>query len=146
MEHVAIMRKSWGLLPKIAQGRKTIESRWLRNRSAPWDTVAAGDVVYFKNSGGPVTLMARVAAVKQLSGLTPERIAAILREYGGADGLEPDELPDYEALFCAKRYCVLIFLQDIAPVGPFNIDKRGFGAMAAWLSVPAVRDIVTDRI
>jgi len=28
MEHVAIMRKAWGLTDKILSGQKKIESRW----------------------------------------------------------------------------------------------------------------------
>lgn len=32
MEHVAIMKKSWGLTRKILSGEKTIESRWYRFR------------------------------------------------------------------------------------------------------------------
>lgn len=51
MHHVAIMKPSWKLIPKILSGEKTIESRWYQTRRAPWNGIAAGDVVYFKDSG-----------------------------------------------------------------------------------------------
>lgn len=67
MDHVAIMRKSWGLTQKILTGEKKIESRWYNVRYAPWDKIEKGDMVYFKDSGTPVTLRTRVQKVLQFS-------------------------------------------------------------------------------
>ena len=39
MEHVAIMKKSWGFIEKILGGQKTIESRWYSLKSKPWDNI-----------------------------------------------------------------------------------------------------------
>lgn len=42
MEHVAIMRKSWGLTDKILSGQKKIESRWYKTwfgAMSSWITV-----------------------------------------------------------------------------------------------------------
>ncbi len=138
MEHIAIMNKSWGLLPKIVSGHKTIESRWLMNRSAPWNKVHEGETVYFKDTTGLVTTRATVSHVLQFDNLTPDRVHELLDFYGEDDGIMPAELARYEALFSRKRYCVLIFLENIQPVEPFAIDKRGFGAMASWISVLSV--------
>ncbi|MEI7477466.1 MAG: hypothetical protein WCJ81_02865 [bacterium] len=41
MDHVAIMKKSRKLIPKIVSGEKTIESRWYQTKRAPWNTVHA---------------------------------------------------------------------------------------------------------
>lgn len=141
MHHLAIMRKSWGLTQKIASGQKTIESRWYLNRSAPWDKIHTGDIVYFKDSGEPVTLQATVSKVLQFEGLTPAKVRQLLHEYGSQDGLTPDNIPHYYELFKKKRYCLLIFLQDVKPVEPFHIDKTGFGAMAAWITVSSVKHL-----
>ena len=54
--HIAIMKKSWGLIPKILDGTKTCESRWYRSRVAPWDKIRPGDNLYFKNAGEPVSI------------------------------------------------------------------------------------------
>lgn len=138
MEHIAIMKKSWGLVPKILDGRKIIESRWLLNRSSPWDKVKRGDTVFFKNVGEPVTAKALVSDVLQFEDLTPKRVHEILDWYGEDDGLAPEEIAHYEALFRDKNFCVLIFLEDAQEITPFNIDKEGYGAMSAWISVPSV--------
>lgn len=136
MEHVAIMKKSWGLLPKILSGDKTIESRWYMHRVAPWNRVQAGDTVYFKNSGELITARAQVQSVLQFADLTPERVYDILAQCGSADGLTSEMLPAFEHMFKDKKYCILIFLERAAPVRPFTIDKQGYGAMAAWLCLP----------
>jgi len=42
MDHVAIMKRSWGLIPKILSGEKTIESRWYKKRIPPWNRISKG--------------------------------------------------------------------------------------------------------
>jgi ASC-1-like (ASCH) protein len=138
MEHIAIMRKSWGLLDRILTGEKTIESRWYSVRYRPWDAVRKGERVYFKNSGESVTVRARVARVVQFENLTPRKVSAILREYGRRDGLRPEEINSYYRMFRSKKYCLLIFLQKSQKLRPFEINKKGFGAMSAWLTVKSV--------
>ena len=141
MEHVAIMKKSWGLLPKLVSGQKTIESRWLVNQSGPWGKVREGETIYFKDAGEPVTVKATVSHVLELDNLGPGRVREILDFYGEDDGISDTEIPQYEALFSDKQYCVLIFMENIQTIEPFHIDKQGFGAQTAWISVPSVHQI-----
>ncbi len=141
MDHVAIMKKSWGLIPKILSGEKVIESRWYQTRRAPWGKIAAGDTVYFKNSGEPVMMMARVSKVLSFDELTPKKVKALLKQYAAADGLSFKSLPKFYERFKNKRYCLLIFLETPRLIKPFQIDKRGFGLMAAWLSVGTIRKV-----
>ena len=141
MHHVAIMKKSWGLTEKILSGEKTIESRWYSARCAPWDRIAKGDAVYFKNSGEPVTLASRVLGVKQFELHGQKDVKKILSQYGREDGILSGERETFFERFKNKKYCILIFLQNVRTVRPFNIDKRGFGAMAAWVSVKKIASI-----
>jgi ASC-1-like (ASCH) protein len=141
MDHIAIMRKSWGLLPKILSGEKTIESRWYKNKYAPWDRIKKGDIVYFKNSGEPIIVKASVSDVFQFSNLNSTKVKEILNKYGAKDGLSKDELDKYYEMFKDKKYCLLIFLDNPQEIKPFDIDKTGFGAMAAWISVKNINTI-----
>lgn len=145
MYHVAIMKKSWGLLKKIANGEKTVESRWYKTKRAPWDEIAAGDMVYFKNSGEAVTLRASVERVLQFSELTPRRVRAILLQYGRQDGIASGRIPAFYRLFRDKRYCILIFLRTLEHVTPFHIDKTGFGAMSAWITCSHINQVRTYK-
>lgn len=141
--HIAIMRKSWGLTAKILKGTKTIESRWYRNKYRPWGEIEAGDEIYFKDSGEPVKIKATVDKVLQFEDLTSEKVVEILKKYGKADGLGIDsgDFEKYFQMFKNKRYCLLVFLKDVREVEPFEIDKTGFGAMAAWLMIDNIDKI-----
>ncbi len=122
MNHVAIMNKKFGdLIPKILSGEKKIESRWSKNKIAPWNRVKTGDRIYFKNSGGPVVVMAIAGKVRQFE----------KSDFGKARQLFP--VPNEWVR--GKNYCVLIWLKNPKKVSPFRINKSGFGSAAAWLCI-----------
>ena len=141
MEHLAIMKKSWGLLDKILSGQKKIESRWYSAKCKPWDGVKKGEIIYFKDSGGPVRIKAEVGKVLQFADLTPRKVKEILVEFGEAIGIEKEKIPEFFELFKNEIYCLLIFLKNPVEIKPFEIDKTGFGAMSAWISVDDISKI-----
>lgn len=141
MEHVAIMRKSWGLLPRILSGEKTIESRWYSSRRPPFGKIKAGETIYFKDSGEPITISAEVEKVLEFSGLNPKKAEEILCRYGSMDGLRREEIPEFLERFKGKKYCTLIFLKNPHKIPPFEISKKGFGSMAAWICAPKIQEL-----
>jgi len=141
MEHLAIMKKSWGLTQKILNGQKKIESRWYSVKCKPWNNIKKGEVVYFKDSGEPVKIKSEVKKVCQLVDLTPKKVKEILDKYGQDIGIEKEDLPDFFERLKNKKYCLLIFLKNPTKVEPFNIDKTGFGAMSAWITAESVSKI-----
>ena len=138
------MRKSWGLTCKILTGEKKIESRWYHAKYPPWDRIHPDDTVYFKDSGEPVTIRAKVAKVIQFSDLTPRKVGEILRTYGKLDGLGIQDIPKFAARFKDKKYCILIFLKNVQKIQSFEIDKSGYGNMAAWITVRSVASMRKD--
>jgi len=141
MEHIAIMRKSWGLTDKILTGQKKIESRWYSVKYKPWNRIKEGETVYFKNSGEPIRIRAIVGRVQQFFDLTPQRVREILDEYGADDGIERVNIPEFLERFKNKKYCVLISLKNPQEIRPFEINKAGFGAMSAWITVDDISRI-----
>ena len=141
MEHVAIMRKSWGLTQKIITGEKNIESRWYKVKYPPWNSIRPGDVIYFKNSGEPVTIKAEVGKVLQFSDLDAGKVKKILKKYGKDDGIERRRMPEFFEIFKDKKFCILIFLKSPEEVEPFMIHKDNFGVMASWITVKDVDSI-----
>lgn len=95
MDHVAIMKKSWGLIPKI----------------------------------------------KEFENLTPKSVRKILEKYGGEDDISVSNLERTIKWARKKRYCTLIYLKNPKEIKPFNVDKTGFGAAAAWLCVGKINRI-----
>ena len=141
MQHVAIMKKSWGLTDKILNGQKKIESRWYSIKYKPWDSIKEGETVYFKDSGEPVKTKAEIGKVMQFTDLTPSKVKEILDKYGKDDGIEEEKIPEFFERFKDKKYCMLIFLKNPTKIQPFEINKTGFGAMSAWITVDDISKI-----
>jgi ASC-1-like (ASCH) protein len=141
MDHVAIMKKSWKLTDKVANGEKKIESRWYKSKRSPWNQIKAGETVYFKNAGEPVCLKAKVKRVMQFSGLTPKKVKEILNKYAKADGIEKNKIGSFFRMFKDKKYCLLVFLKNPLRVRPFLVKKSGFGLMSAWLTMRSISQV-----
>ena len=141
MQHLAILRKSWNLDKKILSGTKSIESRWYKQRRAPWNKIQKGETVFFKNSGEPVTLKAEVAKVIQIEDLTPQKVEELLNGHYTDLGIKKESIPKFTQQFKDKRYCILIHLKNPKTIEPFNIDKTGYGLMAAWITVDDINTL-----
>jgi predicted transcriptional regulator len=139
MHHIAIMKKSRRLIPKILSGEKTIESRWYKARFAPWDRIKAGDTVYFKDSGEPVTAKAKVEKVVQYNELDEDTFDEVIENYADQIGLKTREYTDY---YRSKNYCILIFLENPQQLEePFQIDKTGYGNATAWMVMDDIEEV-----
>ena len=138
MHHVAIMKKSWGLIPKILSGEKTIESRWYKTRRAPWGKVHRGDIIFFKNSGEPVAARAEARRVMQFEIDGLRDAGRIIKKYGKRICFIDKNPKHWVGL---PTYCILIFLENPKTIKPIQIDKTGFGSATAWLTVGNIRDI-----
>jgi len=142
MQHVAILNKKLKLLPKVLSGEKSIESRWYVARYAPWNRIGTGDVVYFKNSGEPITAKVHVKKVLQFSNLNKSKILEILDKYGTKIGFEKKDHLAWANKMQKKNYCILIFLENPQKIEPFRINKKGFGNACAWMCAQDIEQIM----
>lgn len=141
MDHIAIMKKSWGLTGKILTGEKTAESRWYKSKYAPWNRIRVGDTIYFKDSGKPVTIKAKVKKVFQFDKLTSLKTKEILDKWGRADLGTGEMTKEIQKYTSNKNYCILIFFDKVKKIKPFAINKTGFGAMSSWISTGDINKI-----
>ncbi len=146
MDHVAIMKLSWHLLPKILSGEKTLESRWYNTKHAPWDRIQPGETVYFKDSGKPVTIKATVQRVLQFDELTPEKVQELLAKHEKDAGIPQEKRALFYDFFKNKKYCILVFLKNPHAIQPFYINKKGFGMMSAWITVDSIDGIAKTTL
>jgi len=140
-DHVAIMKKSWGLIPKILDGTKTCESRWYKSRIVPWDRIHPGDTVYFKDSGEPVTAKATVSKVLQYKIKDNNHALEVMEKHAKKDlGLKriPKGIKNY---ILDKNYAIFVFIDSVKKVKQFKIDKTGFGSMSAWITVGDINKV-----
>lgn len=135
MDHVAILKKKW--LEKILSGEKTIESRWYKQKRDPYQNIAQGDMVYLKETGKPITARARVEKVLFFNKLTEQKIKEIVHRYGKEIGMRQEAASS----FLGKNYCTLIVLKNPQRISPFQINKKGFGNMTAWITVGDIKKI-----
>jgi len=141
MDHLAVMRKSWGLIPRILNKEKIAESRWYKSKIAPWNKIEVNHNIYFKNTGEPVTVRAKVTEVMQHKISNNKMALKILEKYARKDlGIKkiPSEILNY---IKDKKYAVIIFFDKVEKIKPFNIDKTGFGTMTAWITVDNIKKI-----
>lgn len=137
MDHIAILDKKRNLLSKIISGEKTIESRWYKFKKTPYKNIASKDTVYFKDSGEAVTTKAEVEKVLFFDHLNEDKIKQILHEYGQQICIPESYAPE----LVGKNFCTLIFWKNVQQIVPFNINKKGFGLMAAWITVKDINSI-----
>ena len=137
MDHLAILAKKRKLLSKIISSEKNIESRWYKFKRTPYDNISVGEMIYFKDSGDPVTVKAKVSEVLFFQDLNLEKIKWILEKYGKNIGI----LSSFPPELIGKKFCTLIFLHEVEEIKPFNIDKTGYGLMAAWITIDDIERI-----
>lgn len=148
MDHVAILRKGKikkrdNLLANIIAGSKTIESRWYVNRIAPWNKIKVGEWIYFKESGKPVNVKAKISKVIQFENLNESVIKEIINNYGSkiAPNNSIEDNIKWALSQTKKRYCILVFLKNVEQIKPFNINKKGFGISSAWLVTDSIEKL-----
>jgi len=120
--HLVILRKPY--LDAILDGRKKIESRFLRVKQHGFGRVQPGDKLFLKVSSGSVCATARASAVKSFENLTPSQIIEIKRKYNryiiGNDEYWRDKRD--------SRYGFLVWLRDVKSIEPVRINKKDWRA------------------
>lgn len=137
MEHIAILSKKLRMLQKILSGEKTIESRWYVHKKVPYNCIKKGENIYFKESGEPVSVKAVVEKALFFDNLNDAKIMGILKVFGTGIGVSTS----YAEKLKGKRFCTLVFINNVESINPFNINKKGYGLMAAWICIDDINRI-----
>lgn len=132
MQHVALVRKA--CLEAILEGRKRVESRLTVSRRPPFGRVAPGDVVFFKEVGGPFRACAMVERVEFHVVEGPD----MLREL--AERFEPVVLggASYWRERASARYASFVYLSGVRSIdaGPDYRRWRSFHPRSGWILGP----------
>jgi hypothetical protein len=116
--HLAIMTGPY--LDRLLDGTKTIESRFSRNRVAPFERVASGDVIFFKQAAGPITAVGLAGIVHHIDlGIVP--LHQVADQYGAA--IAPAEASFWSDRVGA-RYATLVTMLDVIRTDPVPVQKR----------------------
>lgn len=127
--HLAILQQPY--LDLIADGTKTIESRFNTKRAAPFGKIAVGDLVLLKEPGRPVTNYFFAAAVTLIE-LAKEPIESVRQQYGA--GICAQNEQAFWQAKAAAHYCTLIDVGEKGQILPelavTKKDQRGWVTFA----------------
>jgi hypothetical protein len=132
--HVAVMVEPY--LRLLLEGRKTIESRFSRNRINPFEAISTGDVVVLKRQSGPLVGLAEIAHVGFYE-LDPPTWRDLRQRFERPLCATDDEFWDVRA---EARYATLLSVRRIAPIEPVLVaksDRRGWVRLGGAENRPA---------
>jgi len=123
--HVAIFAEPY--LSLIVSGRKTVESRFSRNRCAPYGEIGNGDIILIKEVAGPICGVA-LAKRTWYYDLATEPIARIKERFGA--GICADD--EFWSSRAGALFATLIELDATTSIAPIRFDKRD---RRGWVSL-----------
>ncbi len=120
--HLVILKKPY--LRIILDGTKTIESRFTKNKPKIFRKVHPGDILFLKESAGPVRATATVKNVRWFENLDPRKISQLQSEYN-------DRIKGESKYWLGKtdaRFGFLVWLNNVRQITPVNINKKDWRA------------------
>jgi len=137
--HLAILQQPY--LDLIADGTKTIESRFNTKRAAPFGKIAVGDLVLLKEPGKPVTNYFFAAAVILID-LAEEPLALVRQQYGA--GICAQNEQDFWQSKADSRYCTLVEVGEKGQITPaLDITKKD---QRGWVTFTRANDDILNRL
>ena len=129
--HLAILYRTY--LDAILAGEKTIECRFGKMGYLPRLGLAPGDMIWMKESAGPVRAVATAGRVRRFDRLTPARVARLRRKFNSGIRAPASFWRQHRD----ARFATLAWLVDVSGLSPFWVVKRD---RRAWvvLSGPPV--------
>lgn len=143
MDHVVYLDAKAKEMDNILSGNKKMIIRGATGRKIPYGRVNSGDILYFinNNSEGFVKALAKVKIVFNSEKMSTEESKNLIEK-----NQEKLKLTDKQLnRWIGKRYLVLIEIDDVIEVIPFQIDKTDYGNMDDWLIVEDINKVKKDQ-
>lgn len=121
--HLGIFTQDY--LTYMLEGKKTIESRFSKKKTAPYEKITKDDIVFVKKSGGNVIAYFTIKEVLFFD-LKETSIEKIKEKYNKDLCLDDSFWENKKAC----RFATLIFIDQLVKIKPFSINKKG---MQTWI-------------
>ena len=141
MQHVVYTEAKAGELEQLISGEKTMIVRSASDKRVPYEKVEVGETLYFlRNNGeGLIRAKATVSSVFFSEKQTKVNSIELINSHQDQLQLTDDQLKRWGG----KRYVVLVGVEKVIRLYPFDINKSKFGNMEDWI---AIKDIEKIRI
>lgn len=123
--HLGIFTEPY--LTYMLNGKKTIESRFSKNKILPYNKISKEDIVIVKKSSGNIMAYFTIKEILFFD-LNKVSIDEIKSKY--SKQLCVDE--NFWIIKKDSNYATLIFIDKVIELNPFHIDKRG---MQTWIKL-----------
>lgn len=139
MDHVVYVDAKSKELEKLIEGTKTMIIRGAAGRKLPYGRVNPEDILYFINNNGEgkIKASAIVKDVYNSEKMSKDDSIALVEKNQSKLQLTDKQFKRW----AGKRYIVLIEIENIQKVNPFEIDKSDYGNMDDWLPVEDISRI-----
>lgn len=139
MDHVVYLDIKSNELENILSCKKTMIIRGATGRKLPYGRVNRGDIVYFiqNNAEGLIKSKAKVKSVFNSEKMDKAESEKLVRENQSKLQLTDKQF----SRWAGKRYIVLIEIENVKEVVPFEIDKSDYGNMDDWLLVEDINNV-----
>ena len=115
--HLAVFTQP--LFQFVLDGKKSVESRFSVTRCAPYSQITKGDVVFVKESGGPVKAVAEVGSVWFYQ-LNPKELELIKKRFGRS--LCVDDV--FWQVKAGSLYATLMWFSKVREIEPICCEKK----------------------
>ena len=131
-EFAKLENKTWHLgiftepvLSYMMDGKKTIESRFSKNKIAPYNKIDKTDIIFIKKSGGSIIGYLTIKDIMffDLNTISISSIKEQYEEYLCVDDSFWEQKKD-------SHYATLIIIDKVTKIKPFKINKKG---MQTWI-------------
>jgi ASC-1-like (ASCH) protein len=115
--HVAVLTTNY--LDKITAGDKIIESRFTKNRVAPFQCINDKDVIFLKKTAGPIVAISSVEKIKFFGPMGLGEAIKVMETY--SEGLALEDM--FKTFKANSQYATLIWLKSVLTIKPIKLEK-----------------------
>lgn len=110
----------------MLSGNKTVDIKLYTKRIPPWQLISAGDIMYIKETSGPVVGRVLIPKVSYYEITNPEQTLGILLSIWREVGLDSEEhaLNMYEKVWDRRYVTVFHLAEPVTLQKPVSIEKR----------------------
>ena len=139
MDHVVYIDAKAKEMESLLEGAKSMIIRGAAGRKIPYKRVEKGDFLYFinNNAEGVIKAKAVVMSVTNSEKMSKVESAKFVVAFQDKLQLTPAQFNRW----AGKRYIVLIEVDQVEAVEPFQIDKSEYGNMDDWLLVEDIEAV-----
>lgn len=123
--HLGVFKEPY--LSYMLEGKKTIESRFSKQKRSPYKRIKKGDIVFIKRSSGPVIGYFIVKDVLFFN-LYEISIDELKKKYANSLCVNEEFWKEKKN----SHYATLLFISKLISFEPFKINKRG---MQTWIEL-----------